>query len=92
MCITDFFRVPDFEPRTLGIPEARSRSPERALGFWNTGVSMSICALSFSVCHRRFNWLVELSLKRNGGTPNRLEPHRAVFSATLTLLHDRIIK
>ena len=32
-----FSGIPDFEPRTPGVPNARARSPERGLGFRNSG-------------------------------------------------------
>ena len=42
--ITDFFRVPDFEPRPPRIPDARARSPELSLGFRNSRLFSGLSA------------------------------------------------
>ena len=39
-----FSGIPDFEPRTSGFPDARTRKPEWGLGFRNCGLSSGLSA------------------------------------------------
>ena len=60
-----FSGIPDFEPRTPGIPDARARSPEWGLGFRNSGL---FSGLSASLLEVR----VELCIHYCGGIQKSL--------------------